>query len=95
MSYLTDLGQTIEKLAENGDLVRVQSVVDPVHELAGVAFKFEGKETVLFEAVKGHRWPVFVGLYWNRPNLSRLFNIKTTLGPFWSLLWELCRSVPS
>ena len=82
MSYLTDLGQTIKKLAENGDLVRVQSAVDPVHELAGVAFKFEGKETVLFEEVEGHRWPVFVGLYWNRPNLSRLFNVATKQLPF-------------
>jgi|GEM_PF-6353946 len=60
--HLIDLNACIERLAANGDLVRVRSEVDPVHELAGVAYRFEGNEVVLCERVKGHPFPVLVGL---------------------------------
>lgn len=79
---LTDLGACIERLAANRDLVRVRSEVDPVHELAGVAYHFEGKEVVLCEKVKGHDFPVLVGLYWNRAALARLFGCATEQLPF-------------
>lgn len=81
-TYLTDLGVCIERLAANGDLVRVRSEVDPVHELAGVAYRFEGKEVVLCEKVKGYDFPVLVGLYWNRAALARLFECPTDKLPF-------------
>src|SRR3990172_4430002 len=81
-TYLTDLGACIERLAANGDLVRVRSEVDPVHELAGVAYRFEGKEVVLCEKIKGHDFPVLVGLYWNRAALARLFECPTDKLPF-------------
>lgn len=80
--HLTDLGKTIEYLQAHGDLVTVKSSVDPVHELAGIAFKFEGKEVVLYESVQGHRYPVMVGLYWNRDILARLFGCAMARLPF-------------
>jgi 2,5-furandicarboxylate decarboxylase 1 len=81
-TYLTDLGACVEQLAANGDLVRVCSEVDPVHELAGVAYRFEGQEVVLCEQVKGYAFPVLVGLYWNRAVLARLFDCPTDQLPF-------------
>jgi 2,5-furandicarboxylate decarboxylase 1 len=79
---LIDLNLCLERLATNGDLVRVRSVVDPVHELAGVAYHFEGREVVLCERVKGHEFPVLVGLYWNRDVLARLFGCEKAQLPF-------------
>jgi hypothetical protein len=38
-----DLGRIIERLDERGRLVRVTSEIDPVHDLAGVAAKLEGR----------------------------------------------------
>ncbi|MEM7117022.1 MAG: UbiD family decarboxylase [Chloroflexota bacterium] len=81
-AHLTDLGQTITQLQQNGDLIRVQSQVNPVHELAGIAYKFEGKEVVYYEDVQGHTHPVMVGLYWNRDVLGRLFGCETARLPF-------------
>jgi 2,5-furandicarboxylate decarboxylase 1 len=81
-SYLIDLGECIERLAKNGDLARVCTEVDPVHELAGVSYRFEGQEVVLYERVKGHSFPVLVGLYWNRAILARLFDCSTPQLPF-------------
>ena len=81
-AYLTDLGACIEQLAASGDLVRVQSEVDPVHELAGIAYHFEGQEVVLCERVKGHTFPVLIGLYWNRAVLARLFDCPVEQLPF-------------
>lgn len=70
---LGDLGRIIERLDERGRLVRVKSEVNPVHDLAGVAAKLEGGgSAVLFERVKGHRQPVFTGLYWSRALLADL-----------------------
>ena len=70
---LGDLGRIIERLEERGRLVRVTSEVDPVHDLAGVAARLEGRgAAVLFERVKGHDRPVFTGLYWSRALLADL-----------------------
>ena len=80
--HLIDLNLCIERLAVNGDLVRVHSEVDPVNELAGVAYHFEGREVVLCERVKGHEFPVLVGLYWNRDVLARLFGCDKAKLPF-------------
>lgn len=79
---LTDLGACLQQLASNGDLVTVRSEVDPVHELAGIAYRFEGQEVVLYENVKGHAFPVVAGLYWNRDILARLFECPRDQLPF-------------
>ena len=81
-AYLTDLGACLKQLAANGDLVTVQSEVDPVHELAGIAYRFEGREVVQYDKVKGHCFPVMVGLYWNREVLARLFDCTPEKLPF-------------
>lgn len=63
----------VTDLAEAGRLVRVESPVDPVHELAGVAARLEGDgAAVLFTNVRGHAAPVLAGLYWNRALLAEL-----------------------
>jgi 2,5-furandicarboxylate decarboxylase 1 len=70
---LHDLGLIIETLDKAGQLIRVKSEVDPVHQLASVAAHFEGRaQAVLFENVRGHDHPVFTGLYWSRPLLAEL-----------------------
>lgn len=72
---VADLGAIIEWLDQRGRLVRVRSEVDPVHQLAGIAAKFEGgPRAVLFERVRGSRYPVFTGLYWSRELLADLFD---------------------
>lgn len=71
--HLGDLGKIVERLDRMGRLIRIAAEVDPVHELAGVAQKLEGRASaVLFEKVKGHAHPVLVGLYWSRDVLADL-----------------------
>ena len=70
---LGDVGKIIERLDQGGRLIRVKSEVDPVHDLAGVAARLEGRAAaVLFEQVKGHDQPVLTGLYWSRALLADL-----------------------
>ena len=71
-----DFKQCLDKLEAAGRLAHVRSEVDLVHELAGVARKFEGKEVVVFDKVKGHTMPLAMGLWWNRDNLAHLFDVK-------------------
>ncbi|MBL8289810.1 MAG: UbiD family decarboxylase [Rubrivivax sp.] len=70
---VADLGAIIETLDARGRLVRVRSEVDPAHQLASIAAQFEGRpQALLFEKVRGSRWPVFIGLYWSRELLADL-----------------------
>jgi 2,5-furandicarboxylate decarboxylase 1 len=86
VSRLHDLSVIIETLDKAGQLIRVRSEVDPVHELASVASHFEGRaQAVLFEKVRGHDHPVFTGLYWSRELLSEL--IGTTEKKLPSFIW--------
>lgn len=72
-NHLKDLARVIDALDRKGRLIRIRSEVDPVHDLAGIAARFEGRpEAVLFENVKGHDAPVFTGLYWSRELLGDL-----------------------
>lgn len=74
---LHDLGLIIETLDKAGQLIRVRSEVDPVHQLASVAAHFEGRaQAVLFEKVRGHEHPVFTGLYWSRELLAELIGAQ-------------------
>ncbi|MDQ3788556.1 MAG: UbiD family decarboxylase, partial [Actinomycetota bacterium] len=76
-SSLHDLGVIIETLDKAGQLIRVRSEVDPVHQLASVASHFEGKaQAVLFEKVRGQEHPVFTGLYWSRELLAELIGAE-------------------
>ncbi|SFH27063.1 2,5-furandicarboxylate decarboxylase 1 [Desulfotomaculum arcticum] len=77
-----DLNMAIEYLTQNNGLVKVGSEVDIYQELAGVAKCFEGRQTVLFERVKGQDYPVFTGLYWNRELLAGLFGCDGRRLPF-------------
>jgi len=79
---LVDLGACIEFLDKTGNLVRVRSEVDPRHELAGIARRFEGSKCVLFERVKGSAHPVLIGLLWNRDIVGSLFGVPGQQVPF-------------
>ncbi len=71
---VADLGAIIKTLDRRGRLVRVRSEVNPAHQLASIAACFEGgPRAVLFEKVRGSRYPVFTGLYWSRELLADLF----------------------
>ena len=79
---LSDLTACLDYLERRGGLVRVQSEVDPVHELAGVAKRLEGGGCVLFERVRGSQFPVLCGLLWNREILGDLFGLPAREVPF-------------
>lgn len=79
---LSDMGVCIAALKAAGNLIRVRSEVDPKFELAGIARKLEGGKPVLFERVKGHAFPVFTGLLWNRAIVGSLFGIAKEKVPF-------------
>lgn len=79
---LLDIQSYIDFLEQNNHLIRVKSEVDPVHEMAGIAKKFEGGKAMLFENVKGHDYPVFLGLYWNRDMMARFFDTDSAQLPF-------------
>ncbi len=79
---LVDIRKTIEYLDKTGNLVRVNSEVDPNLELAGIAKKYEGKKAILFEKVKGSAYPVFMGLVWNRDIIGGLFATPKEKIPF-------------
>ena len=79
---LRDLQAYVQVLEKKGLLARVRTEVDLVHELAGVAKHFEGKEVVLFEKVKGYTMPVLIGLMWSRENVGALFDVSARQLPF-------------
>ena len=79
---LTDMQAYIAFLDANNMLIRVKTEVDPHLELAGIAKRFEGDKVVLFEKVKGSKYPVLIGLYWNLEIMARVFNCNSTQLPF-------------
>ncbi len=79
---LTDLTNCISYLEKTGYLVRVKSAVASKYELAGIAKRFEGKKCVLFERIKGSKYPVFIGMLWNRDIVGKLFGISKEKVPF-------------
>src|SRR4030042_6508407 len=72
---MSDLNGVIDFLSNRHQLVHVKTEVDPRFELGAVAYKFHGNKPVLFERVKGSRWSVFTGLYWNRAILAEVFGV--------------------
>lgn len=79
---LVELGSCIEYLENMGRLVRVHSAVSTKHELAGIARHYEGQKCVLFERVKGSKYPVFMGMLWNRDVVGQLFGMPREKVPF-------------
>jgi len=79
---LAELNSCLEFLETNGHLVRIQTPVFSKYELGGIAKKFEGKKCLLFERVKGSRYPVFLGLLWNRQIVGELFGVPKEKVPF-------------
>lgn len=78
-AIIADLGAIVEQLDRRGRLIRVRSEVDPIHQLASIAAKFErGPRAILFERVKGSNFPVFTGLYWSRELLADIFHCDAT-----------------
>ncbi len=77
-----DFREGLAKLAREGRLVRVKSEVDTAYEAAGIAKAFEGKQVVLFEKLKGQRFPLAIGLLWNRDNLASVFDSTAERLPF-------------
>lgn len=74
--------EVLAKLAAEGRLARVKSEVDVAYEAAGIARAFEGNQVVLFEKLKGHTFPLAIGLLWNRDNLAAIFDITAERLPF-------------
>ena len=79
---LLDLAAAVDFLRRNRKLVHVRSEVDPVLELAGIARRFEGRECVLFERVRGSPYPVLAGVLWNRDTVGGLFGVSAHEVPF-------------
>ena len=79
---LIELTSCLEYLEKSGHLVRVHSAVSSKHELAGIARQYEGKKCVLFEHVKGSKYPVFIGMLWNREIVGKLFGMPGEKVPF-------------
>jgi 2,5-furandicarboxylate decarboxylase 1 len=77
-----DYKQSLEKLEAAGRLRRVHSEVDPAYELAGVAKKLEGGPAVLFEHVKGQKFPLAMGTLWDRENVAVLLDTSVDQLPF-------------
>ena len=79
---LSDLNCCIDFLDHAGKLIRVRSEVDPVFELAGIARQLEGAGCVLFERVRGSRFPVLCGLLADRNTVGQLFGLPAQQVPF-------------
>lgn len=79
---LSDLNCCIDFLDHAGKLIRVRSEVDPVFELAGIARQLEGAGCVLFEHVRGSRFPVLCGLLADRDTVGQLFGLPAPQVPF-------------
>ncbi|MDD4767683.1 MAG: UbiD family decarboxylase [Desulfotomaculaceae bacterium] len=77
-----DLKEVIKKLEDAGKVVHIKTEVDLKHELAGFARKFEGKQIVVFDKVKGSDFPVVCGLWWNRDNVAEVFDTNAKELPF-------------
>ena len=72
-----DYRSAIALLERRGNVVHVKSEVSPVHELAGIAKKFEGTDkVVVFDRVKGQKHPVACGMWWNRDVIGALFGVR-------------------
>lgn len=72
-----DFRDMVRSLEQKGMIAHVRTEVDPVHELAGIAKKFEGsRKALFFDRVRGKKYPVVCGLWWNRDVLGAQFGVS-------------------
>jgi len=79
---LVDISACVTYLEETGNLIRVKSPVSAIHELAGIAKRFEGTKCILFENIKDSKYPLFMGMLWSRDIVGDLFGIQKKRVPF-------------
>lgn len=77
-----DFKDCLKKLEEQGKVKHVKSEVSLVHEAAGIAQEFEGDEILVFDKLKGQRFPLSIGWWWNRDNLACIFDVSSKELPF-------------
>ena len=77
-----DFKDCLQKLEKQGRVKHVKSEVDLIHEVAGIAKKFEGNEILVFDKLKGQNFPLSVGWWWNRDNLASIFDVTAKELPF-------------
>ncbi|WP_312641126.1 UbiD family decarboxylase [Hydrogenoanaerobacterium sp.] len=77
-----DLKACLNKLEQAGRLAHVITEVDLKHEMAGICAKLEGKQVLQFDRLKGQKYPVVSGMWWNRDNLAAIFDTTAEKLPF-------------
>jgi 3-polyprenyl-4-hydroxybenzoate decarboxylase len=72
-AHWEDLASFVRFLEQRGQLKRVAREVDPVLEISAVAQQAvrAGAPALLFERVKGSRFPLLINTYATRPRRSR------------------------
>ncbi|XBS67930.1 UbiD family decarboxylase [Acerihabitans sp. KWT182] len=67
----------IRKLKERGDLLVVDKEIDPFHELAAVTYQAQKQwgKPILFNHVKGTKFPVITNVYGSRERLAEVIGI--------------------
>lgn len=79
---VADLQGVIKHLQKNNLLTEVESVVDIGYEMAGIAYRFDGQNPLLFNKLKDYNNSIFTGLYWNRKVLASIFEVSVLDLPF-------------
>ena len=69
-----NLKDCLNKMEAAGRLLHVRTEVDAVHELSGVCARLDGGPALVFDKVKGYDYPVTTGMWWNRENVSAIFD---------------------
>lgn len=72
----------LKKLEDNKRLARVKTEVDLKYEMAGISKEFEGRQVLLFEKLKGQKYPLSIGMFWNRDNLACIYDTTAEDLPF-------------
>ena len=68
------LRTALQRLDAAGRLMKIETRVDPILELAGVAMKLDGGPALLFEDVAGYDMPVFVNALASNENILAVFD---------------------
>lgn len=69
-----NLKDCLNKMEAAGRLLHVRTEVDAVHELSGVCARLDGGPALVFDKVKDYDYPVTTGMWWNRENVSAIFD---------------------
>ena len=79
---MTDLRSFIKTLEAEGDLIRIKESLSTKYEIPAVLRKFDTRQALLFEKVKGHDAPIIGGLCGTRKRILRALGVEaeTTYG---------------